>query len=444
MATDELILARSLGTTFERDAQGRVRQPERLYAAYAVLAGGARITCGFRDHALSDLIGFVYAGWPAEAAAEDFVGRLAQAGIAAEERTPAEEARVFVILDGENAWEHFEGGGRPFLRALYRRLSGHPQLRTVTMSEACRRPTLTLTGIFPGSWIDANFYIWIGHPDDHRAWSQLAEARDALDDPGPVDAAAVTQAREEVLIAEGSDWFWWYGDDHSSDHDLEFDDLFRRHLRNVYRLLQKPVPDELFVSNISVGAAPPGQADPTGLLNPTIDGEESSYFEWLGAGLVEVRDVAGAMHQVDRGPGILVAVRFGFSRERLFVRLDGARPMVELLADRTGFWLTFLQPEGLRFSVREAYGGQVGALWAHRHGDQSWVERATGGVRVAVGTILEISLPLAELGLAPGAPVAFFVTVSTANEVEVERHPAHRPIEIVVPDAAFEARNWTA
>jgi alpha-amylase/alpha-mannosidase (GH57 family) len=443
MATDELVLARSLGTTFHRDDHGQVDQPERLYAAYVVSADGAQISCGFRDHALSDLIGFVYSGWPAEAAADDFVARLARAGKSAEEQHPGEEPTVFVILDGENAWEHFAGGGRPFLRALYRRLSAHPELRTVTMSDACRRPKLTLTSIFPGSWIDANFYIWIGHPDDHRAWSQLAEARDALDDPGVVDASAVTQAREEVLIAEGSDWFWWYGDDHSSDHDLEFDDLFRRHLRNVYRLLQKPVPDELFVSNISVGAASPEQVDPTGLLNPTIDGEESSYFEWLGAGLVEVRDVAGAMHQVDRRPGVLAAVRFGCNRERLFVRLDGAQPMVDLVADRMSFLLTFLQPEGLRLLVRLMIGGPVAAIWEQRPGARHRVERTTG-VQVAAGSVLEISVPLATLGLEPGAPVAFFVTVSTADGIEVERHPAHRPIELHVPDAAFEARNWTA
>src|SRR4029077_11278611 len=127
------------------------------------------------------------------------------------------------------------------------------------------------------------FYIWIGHADDQRAWSQLGDARAALGTPG-VDPEALAEAREEGLIAEGSDWFWWYGDDHSSAHDLEFDDLFRRHLRNAYRLLQKQAPDELFVSNISSGATAPAQSVPTALLTPTLDGEETSYYEWLGAG----------------------------------------------------------------------------------------------------------------------------------------------------------------
>src|SRR5205823_15096589 len=194
-------------------------------------------------------------------------------------------------------WEYFDGGGRPFLRALYGRLASHPDLRTVTLAEGCATARRQLAGIFPGSWIDGNFYIWIGHPDDQKGWSQLADARQTLDAAAGVDAAAVSAAREEVLVAEGSDWFWWYGDDHSSAHDAEFDDLFRRHLRNVYTLLRRPVPDELFMSNISSAARGPAAQPPAGFITPTLDGEETSYFEWLGAGVLEVREAAGAMPQ---------------------------------------------------------------------------------------------------------------------------------------------------
>jgi alpha-amylase/alpha-mannosidase (GH57 family) len=219
MATDELILARTLGITLRRDGHGHLEQPELMYRPYTLRTGGSHITCAFRDHLLSDLIGFTYAGWAADAAAHDFRGRLVEAGRRYSERTGGREAIISVILDGENAWEHFEGGGRPFLRALYHRLSSTPGLQTVTFAEACERPREELAGIFPGSWIDANFYIWIGHADDQRAWSQLANARHALASPSGVDASNVIQAREEVLIAEGSDWFWWYGDDHSSAHE---------------------------------------------------------------------------------------------------------------------------------------------------------------------------------------------------------------------------------
>ena len=447
MATDEMILARTLGITFSRDGRGHVEQPERLYAPYRVRAGGASVACTFRDHVLSDLIGFTYSSWPAEAAAEDFVGRLVEAGDRYRDRTGGGEALIPIILDGENAWEHFEGGGRPFLRALYRRLSGHPDLRTVTMAEACQhgRPA-ELSGIFPGSWIDANFYIWIGHPDDHKGWSQLADARAALDKAAKAgaDPAAIAEAREELLIAEGSDWFWWYGDDHSSSHDLEFDDLFRRHVRNAYRRLRAPIPDELFVSNITSAVAPATQTEPTALLSPSLDGEETSYFEWLGAGTLEVRDVAGAMHQTERRPAIVSLISFGFDQRRLFVRVDAATPVGDILADGGEVSLKFFTPPGVRLSVRQSLGRLTGTLWDRQEAEPYWVARGPGGVTMAAGTVLEVALPFEDLGLGAGQPVAFFVALYDEHGTELERHPAQRPIELVTPDALFAARHWRA
>jgi alpha-amylase/alpha-mannosidase (GH57 family) len=446
MATDELILARTLGLTFSRDGRGHVEQPERLYRPYVVRAGGAKVACVFRDHFLSDLIGFTYSGWAAESAAEDFVERLVEAGRRYHERTGGAEALIPVILDGENAWEHFEAGGRPFLRALYQRLSGHPELRTVTLAEACAAASQELSGIFPGSWIDANFYIWIGHADDQKAWSQLADARAALNEAvrHHLDPAAIEEAREELLIAEGSDWFWWYGDDHSSAHDAEFDDLFRRHVRNAYRRLQVPIPDELFVSNISIAAAPVAQTEPTTLLSPRLDGEETSYFEWLGAGTYEVREVAGAMHQIERRPAVIRQVHFGFDHERLFVRVDGAAPIVDLLADGRELSLKFFTPAGVRFSVRQRAGRLSGAFFDRLQTEPYWRDRGPGGVAVAAGSVLELALPFEDLGLTADQPVAFFVAVFDDAGAELERHPAHRPIELVTPDALFEARHWRA
>jgi hypothetical protein len=314
------------------------------------------------------------------------------------------------------------------------------------MREAARPAAATLDGIFPGSWIDANFYIWIGHRDDQLAWSQLAEARAAIETPDG-DAAAASRAREEVLVAEGSDWFWWYGDDHSSEHDLEFDDLFRRHLRNVYRLLGKAIPDELFISNISAGAPPPAERPPAGLLAPVLDGEETTYFEWLGAGLLEVRNTAGAMRQSERRAPLLTLVQFGFDRRTLFIRLDGERPLIDLLGEGYEFSLKFLDPQGIRFSVRQDLGRLTGLFWDWRATTPHWVARGPGAAAVAAGTILEVALPLADVSRRESAlnptALSFFLAVYQ-DDVEIERHPAHRPIETATPDDRFESRHWTA
>jgi Glycosyl hydrolase family 57 len=393
------------------------------------------------------MIGFNYSGWDSEAAAGHFVQRLTEAGRHYAARTGGGDALIPVILDGENAWEHFEGGGRPFLRALYRQLSSHPDLKTVTMAEVCANPTRELTSIFPGSWIDANFYIWIGHRDDQLAWGQLADARAALQSPGHADAAAVEQAREEIFIAEGSDWCWWYGDDHSSGHDLEFDDLFRRHLRNVYRLLGKPVPEELFASNITTGAATAEIAAPLSLLAPSIDGEDSSYFEWLGAGVYEVQRTAGAMHQTDVPPSVLSRMRFGFGASHLFVRFDGVAPLNDALIEGFEVTLAFLQPPGLRVTVRQ-YQGAASAVWAVQDpATQSWTDRGSTGTQVAAAQIIELALSRDVLGVAPGMQVEFFVSLSrrgAAGLVNVARYPEHRPVAVTVPDESFAAENWRA
>jgi hypothetical protein len=443
MATDELILARTIGMEFTRDGQGRVEQPEKLYMPYRIRVGDASVACLFRDHVLSDLIGFTYSGWAADAAADDFVRRLAEGGRRYAERGGRGEPVIPIILDGENAWEHFEGGGRPFLRALYHRLSSHPELRTVTMAEACAEPAEELMGIFPGSWIDANFSIWIGHADDQRAWSQLADARDALDFGGAAaDGAAA--AREEVLIAEGSDWFWWYGDDHSSAHDAEFDDLFRRHLRNVYRLLNRAVPDELYVPNRSTDRAVSAQTDPTGLISPTIDGELTSYFEWLGAGTYAAHDVAGAMHRSERHPPVVRCVGFGFDANRLYIRVDGHGGMLHALAEGREVSVAFTAPAERRFVVR-SMDGRLRSTFVEPDGSATAAAEpdTPRGASVAAGGILEIAIPLDALEARAGDVITFYVTVGH-EDVEVERHPTAQPIQVTVPDASFAARLWSA
>jgi hypothetical protein len=181
------------------------------------------------------------------------------------------------------------------------------------------------------------------------------------------------------------------------------------------------------------------------LLAPTLDGEDTSYFEWLGAGCLEVRDVGGAMHQADHRVSLLTLVRFGFDRERLFVRLDATTPIIELLATGYELSLKFLKPDGMRFSVKETMGRVRGTYWDLRSNPARWLERGPGAATVAAGTVLELAVPLADLGADRDlTELSFVVAVYDADSTEVERHPAHRPIEVATPDDAYEARHWTA
>jgi hypothetical protein len=246
-----------------------------------------------------------------------------------------------------------------------------------------------------------------------------------------------------MLIAEGSDWFWWYGDDHSSAHDLAFDDLFRRHVRNIYRLLERPIPEELFVSNITT--APPAveiQA-PTGFIQPEIDGEATSYFEWVGAGCVEAPAAAGAMHQVSGQQAGIAAVEFGFDLEHLYVRVDGTVPIRQLLARGAELSISFLNPPAVRGELRTGDGSRATMRLVERTARGEWKPRDDNGVAAAVGHVAEFRIPFRALGVRTHESVAFFVSISRDGG-EAEHHPRHRPIEVTVPDRSFGALNWTA
>jgi alpha-amylase/alpha-mannosidase (GH57 family) len=443
MATDEEILAKSIEREFTRDRDGNAENPEALYRAYRVGRDGPQVACGFRDHTLSDLIGFSYASWSPDAAAENFVQRLVDAGTRYTARTNGGEATIFVILDGENAWEHFEGQGRPFLRALYRRLGSHPALKTVTMAEACTAPKDSLPSIFPGSWINADFYIWIGHADDQRAWSQLADARRALEAVSAVAPEALDRAWEEMLIAEGSDWFWWYGDDHSSDQDLVFDELFRRHVRNIYRAIEAPVPEELFVSNITTRPPASGIVAPTGFIRPVIDGELTNYFEWVGAGSADVAPVGDAtMHEVSGRTTAISAIEFGFDLENLYVKVAGPSPMRDVVSGDQELTLNFLKPTGCRIVVSSG-DGTPRALMVDRPRNGNMPPRNCPGIKVAVGGLLELQIPFQCLGVSGGSTISFVVAVNHGS-IEVEHQPRHRAIDVEVPDERFPSKNWTA
>ncbi len=235
------------------------------------------------------------------------------------ENTGGRDALVPIILDGENAWEWYEANGRPFLRELYRRISEDSEFEAVTVSEALERfEARPLAGVFPGSWINANFDIWIGAEEDNQAWELLLDARRAYDGATGLGEDMRKLAYEELLIAEGSDWNWWYGPEHRSDNRPEFDELYRDHLSNVYRALGLQPPLELSRPIIQ---SQPGELReaPANPIHATIDGEVTSYFEWLGAGRYRPDMRSGAMHS---GESPVRDVFYGTDGDRLYVRVD--------------------------------------------------------------------------------------------------------------------------
>jgi alpha-amylase/alpha-mannosidase (GH57 family) len=236
IVTDEAMLFKSLGK--------KKRITSYLYQPYQLRRKQGIINIVFRDRNISDLISFVYHRRKPEDAVEDFLGHLKNI----EQHFKNKNPLVVVALDGENAWEYYKNDGWDFLSLLYKKLSASDFLKTVTVSEylASSPPGENLTYLKPGSWVSGNFDKWIGSKLKNKAWELLAEAREELEQTASDRGKLATSdklnlAWKQIYIAEGSDWFWWYGD----TDDKTFDHLFRLHLSNLYRFLDKTVPEKL-------------------------------------------------------------------------------------------------------------------------------------------------------------------------------------------------------
>lgn len=387
-ATDNGVLGRTLNVNPD---------PRVTYKPYLWKHRGREMHGLFRDHYLSDLIGFVYSRMDAVEAAKHFLARIHEncRPILAS----GHDALVPIILDGENAWEYYEESGRPFLRELYKRITDDPILTAATVSEALAKvPAPEIHHIFPGSWINANFDIWIGAEEDNRAWEYLLCARQIYEQvvQSPEGAAIPAErkrlAHEELLIAEGSDWCWWYGPEHDSANRPDFDQLFRSHLANVYTLLGLSPPEELSRPILKVSVQEYHQP-PTGPVAAVIDGEVTSYFEWLGAGVYRVDHRSGAMH----GQRFLVQeMRYGSDGHNLYIRLD------------------FVEGAGLALGETEL---RVRLQAAPGPGDACTVSvplssgSARDGIEVASGRVCEMRIRLAAAGIASGRDVRFQLSI---------------------------------
>ncbi len=323
MATDEGVLGRSLDFHFVRDGGGHLHGDgaERLYNIYRYQSGDAAMHMVFRDRRISDLIGFVYSGMAAHEAAKHLIGEIKRAAHPVLQK--GRDAVVSIILDGENAWEYYPQSGREFLRRFYDALQKDAQIEPVTISEAIARHReadfAPLKQIVPGSWINANLNVWIGAPEDNRSWDLLADARDYYDRHAHrVSSVQAKLAQEELLIAEGSDWNWWYGPEHHSANDQDFDRLYRKHLANVYHALEGIPPEELNTPILS-GVARAAYNPQTAYVRPRVDGRVSGYFEWMGAASYSSDLRTSAMHGKQF---LLDAVYAGVDDDSVSARLD--------------------------------------------------------------------------------------------------------------------------
>jgi alpha-amylase/alpha-mannosidase (GH57 family) len=424
IASDEGVLWNSL----DSDARRR----ESLYRPWRLATPAGEIMLLFRDRELSDRIGFVYQNWRAEEAVADLLDRVRRIG---HEHGGEHPATVSIILDGENCWEYYRDDGGPFLDELYRALEAATDIVTLTPSDllAAGRELPRLERLHSGSWIDADFHVWVGHPEKNRAWDLLARARRTLVENGIAPDRA-PKAWESIYAAEGSDWFWWFGDDHYTADKALFDQLFRLHLRAAYEGAALAVPGSLDAAIVSTGAGRLPDQTPTALVRPTIDGRITSFYEWHGAACYPQRAGGTSMHH---GAGLASELYVGFDVDRLHLRVDfiaGKPPGPDY-----SLWVEFVSPAAARVAFRGLAPGTPQLEWASGKREGSAVE----GAEVAIQGLVELAIPFKSLGLSTGDPVEMIVRLVNGSE-PVESLPDNDLVRLRVPDPQFDARMWSA
>jgi len=404
-ATDEGVLGRTKQMGFFRRGDGTLQGGEELYRPQVLSTGGKSISVFFRDHQLSDLIGFVYSHMDPQAAAADLHQRIKAAGRSTGQRP----AVVSVILDGENAWEYYPGNGRDFLKAFYGRIAADPELRAVTASEALKvTEPGALSHIVPGSWINANFDVWIGADEDNRAWDLLSEARDFY--AQHAESPRVTPenrklAQQELWVAEGSDWCWWYGPEHSTANDEQFDLLYRKHLSNIYRLLGGSPTDEL-AAPIKRPRVHARTVAPSAQIHPTMDGRVTTYFEWMGAGICQPDYRSGSMHGVAQ---IVEALYYGYCDKAVYLRLDLGQTF---LHDHPDFEIRVNVDSESRVRLHASIGGEgLRSVEFWKGGERLAPRETDGQVEVAFRRIFECRLDYSLLGVAPDQRISLQVSI---------------------------------
>jgi alpha-amylase/alpha-mannosidase (GH57 family) len=460
MASDEGVLAASLGMeSFTRDSQEVVTQPDVLYRPYYVQSmQGNPVAMVFRDVVISDKVGFTYSGVSGTSAAQDFINRIHNIRDALVTSGAQGPRLISVILDGENAWENYDNDGKDFLNSLYSGLSNDPLIRTVTPSEflAMAPDQPKIENLWAGSWINHDFTTWIGEDEENRGWDYLATVRALLQkyEVGirQTTPEALQQAQMYMYIAEGSDWFWWFGADQNSGNDEAFDQQFRDTLRQVYVSLDETVPTFLDVPIIPLNAIA-ADISSSGLISVTVDGEVING-EWDPAGVYQAS--GGVMAS---GQPFFQDLAYGFSSKNLYLKITNVPnypapaglSMVELYLQvpgsgptnnfsRNGTLLGF--PANRLVEIQLQDGDYAGAYLYTSLGNEIWGDSLGLDNVAQSGNIAEVGIPLELLGNAEtGDRISLrAVHYEQANiggvdtPVDTDVLPGSGPAVIAVPD----------
>ena len=430
--SDEGILADSIKFDFIRDFKGNLNDPYHLLKVYEYQTKTEPISVIFRDRSIANLINFEYAGLDSRMAANDLYDKIKvmQNKLLV---SPDDTHLLTIALDGENCWENYQNDGNEFLTQVYSLIENDETLETVLITDYIRKDKYKkeLAKIHSGSWIDSTFQYWIGESTKNKAWKYLKDTRDDYESFAKENKnhPNLEIAYRELMIAEGSDWFWWYGEPNNSGQDYVFDYMFRERLKNVYLALGMETPEYL-TNSLIVKVEMPFK-HPSRAITPRMDGSFTSYDDWFHSGNISMLD--GPVFRENKN---VEKIHFGCDSQNVYFRLHINKNSSEnSYIDRINQFYVYIRNAtniGNRAYIRlisktdnpypilrEKFEHELtltlvkDTLYPPRFTSclhpNMWTLSNPEGINIAYKDVIDIAIPFDMLGIKQGETVEFFM-----------------------------------
>src|SRR5574344_28877 len=429
--SDEGILSESIKFDFVRDFRGYLEDPYHLLKTYKYKTKNSNINIIFRDAVIPSLISFEYYNHDSVSAANDLYDRIKvlQSKILS---SPDENHLLTIAMDGENCWENYPSDGGIFLNTLYKLIEDDETLETVLLSDYIGKKDTPkpLNKIVAGSWINRNFKLWIDEPLKDCAWTYLKNVHDDLskfieENSGNKN---IKLARPELFVAEGSDWFWWYGEPNDSGRDNIFDYIFREHLKNVYIYMGKSVPTYLDTPLLANVTKP--SRYPRCEITPEISGEDDNQDSWLNSGCIEIPD-----GPVLKESKFFDKICFGYDKDNLYLRFyikhyTKNHPMFKKADNQMFVYMrsqskkhtlsplrVILKTENILPIAKEKFHNELKLSISENHlnyvrllqaaPNNLWIINTSKGITAAYDRVLDVKIPFNIIDIQPGETVEF-------------------------------------
>ncbi len=432
MVTDEDILFASIN----KDRAG-----ELLYKPYTATYKNTGITILFRDKGISNFISFDCARYSLrEEAVEDLKNQFL--GVQKYLSNKNMDGIVVIALDGENPWEYYLYSGKRFLNSMYDALSKSTDVKTTTISSYLEnhKPKDNIDNLYTGSWINKRFDIWIGQEEKNLAWDYLGSAREYLKQ----NAQGLTQeqmnkALKYLSIAEGSDWFWWYGDTFYTVNEEEFDRLFRKNLKKVLEVIKKPMLDFLHTPVIALSETQVN-AQPLDFITPVLDGIATDYYEWEGSAVCYSTSTTGR-HNPEP---FIYKIYYGFDLDNLYIRFDHNIEKIRNEKYNVYFAINIFD-HSFEYRIIIPIKNLLDTkpyYELHYAKDQIIFNFVKISESIAIKKIIELKIPFSDIGATPDMKLNIIISARD-GDVELEKYPAKGIISIVIPDQDYTKKMWS-